>query len=177
MNYFIGCNHYYHDRIRYLCKRPFDSVEAMNQALIAGIKKTVDPKDHLYLLGDVVWPGHEEEFWSQLQGRQITVILGNHCNKKWYQYNKHKYCEVYDYLEIPIGSEKGQIVLFHYPIESWNGQRKGWYHFHSHTHAELSTSIGTRRYHVGVDTIGYQPMTFTQIKEKIEQRNAQTTIA
>lgn len=181
MNYFISDTHWGHWNINHLCGRGFESLELMNNTIINGINSTVGPNDILYHLGDAVWHGFEESFWKRINCKAI-LCLGNHDDIGWYNKNKRANTgygpiEVVNYLEIPIGSEKGKIVLSHYPFEIWNGKHKGWYALFGHTHKDLDSDIGIRRLHVGVDTIGYKPITFTQIKEKIEQRNAQTTIA
>jgi calcineurin-like phosphoesterase family protein len=152
----------------------------MNNAIANNINSTVGPNDILYHLGDAAWYGHESAFWKRINCKTV-LVLGNHDDIGWYNHNKRSNTgygpiEVVNYLEVPIGTEKGKIVLSHYPFEVWHDKHKGWYHCYGHSHKDLDTDLGSRRLHVGVDTIGYNPMTFTQIKEKIEQRNAKATI-
>ena len=45
-------SHYFHNNILKYCNRPFGSVEAMNEALVANWNSVVKPDDHVYHLGD-----------------------------------------------------------------------------------------------------------------------------
>ena len=55
-----------------------------------------------------------------------------------------------------------KVVLFHYPIEEWNGFYVGSYHLHGHIHNTTVTHID-RRYNVSVDVINYTPVTLDEL--------------
>lgn len=149
-------------------------MELMNQVLVDDINGTVGPNDTLYHLGDAAWHGSERAFWDKIRCK-VVLLFGNHDDRKWYEGMKScgVHCpEFHDYLEIPLSIKKGKIVLSHYPMESWNGERKGWYCLHGHGHSDLSTSIGRRRLDVGVDVIGYKPLSVVEVIDFIEKRNS-----
>ena len=45
------------------------------------------------------------------------------------------------------------LILFHYPINEWDGCHKGWYHLYGHLHDRLATLPG-RALNVGFDLHG-----------------------
>lgn len=55
-----------------------------------------------------------------------------------------------------------ETLLFHYPIEEWNGFYVGSYHLHGHIHNTTVTHID-RRYNVSVDVINYTPVTLDEL--------------
>lgn len=63
------------------------------------------------------------------------------------------------------------MVLCHYPIADWNGQRQGSYMLHGHIHSRgdaynrQQREAGLLRYDVGVDANGYAPVSIGQIDE------------
>ena len=78
--------HYGHSKIIEYCKRPFSSVEEMNETLIANWNAVVKPQDHVYHLGDVTMlrgSVHGKEAFQTIQLCQRLnghkrLILGNH---------------------------------------------------------------------------------------------------
>lgn len=58
------------------------------------------------------------------------------------------------YILAEVRDTERKVVLFHYPIEEWNGFYVGSYHLHGHIHNTTVTHID-RRYNVSVDVINY----------------------
>ena len=59
-----------------------------------------------------------------------------------------------DYHELPW--QNGKFILFHYPIEEWNGYFRGTIQLHGHQHNHKDYNYknlekGIRRFDVGVD--------------------------
>ena len=79
--WFTSDTHFGHARILEYCKdtRPFDSVSAMDEALIATWNKQVRPDDTVYHLGDFAFKDaeHTLRLLKRLHGR-IHLIYGNH---------------------------------------------------------------------------------------------------
>jgi calcineurin-like phosphoesterase family protein len=79
--WFISDTHFFHENIIQYCKRPFSSVEEMNEIMVDRWNAVVKPGDKVYHLGDV-WMGpsiHEEraKLWARLNGSK-RLIVGNH---------------------------------------------------------------------------------------------------
>lgn len=143
--YVIGCTHFGHANIIRLANRPFSSVEEMDAALIANWNRTVGPNDTVYHLGDFAFRGDPAEHYErQLTGR-LVKLQGNHDPKGWGA----------DYLTVKMNGTRA--VLFHYPIEEWDGWWRGAVHFHAHTHKPEFLSA-ERRGNVGADAVGFTPM-------------------
>ena len=79
MIFYISDLHFGHQNAIWFDKRPFASVEEMDQTIIQNWNNTVKPEDTVYILGDMVWakakgwPG----YLKQLSGHKI-LIKGNH---------------------------------------------------------------------------------------------------
>ncbi len=153
MDWFTGCTHFGHDNIRGLAARPFQTVEEMDEALIAGWNSRVAVDDTVYHLGDFAWRD-AAGYRSKLNGK-IVQIAGNHDRKGRLQgYPSVPYLEE-TIMGIPL-------VMFHYPIEEWNGWYRGVIHLHCHTH-ETRKVTAKNRYNVTVEANDYAPVSLEAI--------------
>lgn len=141
--YAIGCTHFGQAKIIELGHRPFASVEEMDETMIQNWNATVHPDDLVYHLGDFAWRNHDD-YLAKLNGR-IVRVQGNHDRANWGQ----DIIEVHDLWR--------KLVMFHYPIEEWNGWHKGNVHVHAHTHSPVLVSA-PRRFNVSAEAVGYTPI-------------------
>ena len=151
-NFYISDTHFDHVNIIKLCKRPFADVNEMNEAMVERWNNVVKDNDTVYHLGDFAWK--RPEYWrSRLRGN-VIYIQGNH--------DKEVRLE---YAEVRDGDWK--LVLFHYPIVSWNGFYRGAYHFYGHVHGTpldyMPLDWRARAFDVGVECLDYTPRTAEQI--------------
>lgn len=175
MNYYIADTHFYHKNILQYENRPFNTVEEMNKHIIKCWNTKINNKDTVYILGDFAFAKTEkiEELLEQLNGNKI-LIKGNHDiflrNKK---FNQKLFIKIVDYLEIKDGQY--DLVLSHYPFAIWNKKHYGAIHLYGHVHSaskEESSPIFPvlnsleNAYNVGVDIIGYSPLSLKEILEK-----------
>lgn len=152
MNYFFtGCTHFGHANIIKLAKRPFETVEEMDESLIENWNNKVGRLDTVYHLGDFAW-GDPYQYQSRLNGYMVK-IQGNHDKGNW----------GVPYLEALFPGRK--LILFHYPIEEWNGYYKSNLHLHCHTHKPDLVS-GHNRFNVGVDATGFVPISYEELVAK-----------
>ena len=153
--------HFNHPRIIELCNRPFETVEEMNESMIAGWNAMVNDDDDVIVLGD--WaleprktPGASPvaEIFERLSGRK-HIVLGNHDLHDDSTTTQLPWTTQKQYTEIRL--DKLRIVMSHYPIEDWNGMYTGSIHLHGHCHGNLKRYV-PRRFDVGVDTSdGFNP--------------------
>jgi len=128
--HFIGCTHFGHENIIGLSNRPFFNVWDMNETMARNWNETVHDHDIVYVLGDFAWTN--QRYWSQkLKGRKV-LVLGNHDRRDKYE-GLGLFDQIVDYKMINI--EGTDFVLFHYPIEDWDGRWRGSIHLHAHTHS------------------------------------------
>lgn len=168
MVYFTADMHFGHEKIIRHTGRPFINAEEMDNALIRRWNQRVSPEDEVYILGDITMKGPEYAagMIGQLKGKKY-LIKGNH--DKFADnpgFNRALLEWIKDYYELEW---KGQrFVLFHYPIQEWNGYFKGSICLHGHQHNKESYNLanlanGIRRYDVGVDANGMEPVSIEQI--------------
>jgi calcineurin-like phosphoesterase family protein len=166
----ISDTHFNHANIIEYSKRPFKSVDEMNEAIIANWNSTVGDSDLVLHLGD--WFMGQKHLapaiMKRLSGRKI-LVKGNH-DKMFTRYpDLESQLEAsHEYLEV---SHRGDCAaLFHMPIESWNNAHRGWFHLHGHSHG-TSRTLG-RRLDVGVDAFcnGFTPRSWQEVAKELNGR-------
>ena len=172
MLWFTADLHLGHAGIIGYCDRPFSSVEEMDEAIIANINAVVAPDDELWVLGD--FTGHASRgrvrgLRGRIRCRHVSLVHGNHDpyvpDGQWegiWELDR-AYC---DRPRSPAGR---RMVLCHYPICDWRGQRRGSYMLHGHIHSRgpaynrRMRDAGILRYDVGVDANGFRPVSAAEI--------------
>jgi calcineurin-like phosphoesterase family protein len=184
---FWGCLHYGHDPkwdVPIWRRRGFNSSAEHDEAIINNWNSKATDKTVGFLLGDVMFGyGGEEKFkklMSRLNFSRVFVMSGNH-QSGWKQafesvdsnnlYVDGNYSKevifVPNYLEAYVNGQP--IVMSHYAIASWNGQGKGSWMLHSHSHGSLyGTDLGNILYKAKIMDVGVErhpfPVTFGSIK-------------
>jgi calcineurin-like phosphoesterase family protein len=151
-------HHFLHNNILNICKRPFQTVDEMNEKLIENWNSVVKNGDIVYYLGDFAIEKHNmanalvslTEILSKLKGKKI-LVKGNHDELYLDLYRDH-FHNMIDYFELMIN--KKRIVMCHYPFEEWRDKYKNSIHLHGHSHG--NSSKVENRYDVGVDTNNFQ---------------------
>ena len=81
MMWFTADLHFGHSSILSKMNRPFETLERMNQGLIAAINERVAPSDSLYVLGDFAYQTTAENarrLREQITCEHVHLIRGNH---------------------------------------------------------------------------------------------------
>lgn len=146
--------HFGHKNIIRLCGRSFGSVEEMDAEMERAWNEVVRPGDTVYHLGDFAFrnayaPG---ALLERLNGEK-HLIKGNHDPKQ----DARQWASVRDYLELEHGGVG--VVMSHYAMEDWVGIFRGAVMLHGHSHGKTRKIPG--RLDVGVDSVGYTPLTLT----------------
>ncbi|GBU27251.1 hypothetical protein R84B8_00780 [Treponema sp. R8-4-B8] len=180
MIYFTADNHFCHNNIILSCLRPFKDVDEMNNEMIHRWNNVVKKNDEIYILGDFMYKGKGKdanEILSKLNGRKY-LIKGNHekyLNEK--EFNSDAFEWIKDYYVLKYEGLK--IVLFHFPMLSWDGSYHGSIHLYGHVHnsgikypdfGEKLKLLGYRAINIGVDVNDFYPVS---IKEIINRVNSQ----
>ena len=180
--FFTSDSHYDHKNILKYCKRPFSSVEEMNQGLIDNWNSVVCPDDTVFHLGDVTFGGNTNliNYISQLNGH-IILIKGNHDRKL-----QQSICDkLFDYTcqQLTLNIDGITVFLNHFPFLCFSGTYKTdksiqlFGHIHS---GPLSSGpdidrfmqYGTlNQYDVGVDNNYYKPVNWEEILKRIDYAN------
>lgn len=161
--WFTADTHFGHARIIELAKRPFDSVEVMDEWMIQAWNEVVEPTDTVYHLGDFSF-ADQRPYLDRLKG-QKRLIIGNHDHSNRIKKARitHTWQHVSDIEYINVDGQ--QIVLFHYGMRVWRNSGHGALHFYGHSHNNLEGDA--QSCDVGVDSWNFRPVTLESIKQRL----------
>ena len=168
--------HFNHKNIIEHAHRSFRDVEEMNTRIIENWNRVINPDDHVYLLGDVSMSSRNrtKPLIDKLKGK-IFLIRGNHDNDVLKQGCVERFEWVKDYYYLKVEDSDGPngkiqpVILFHYPILSWNHINYGSWMLHGHCHGSLPFDKTKRRFDVGIDNNYMRPVSYEQVKEIMKQ--------
>jgi len=180
--FFTSDSHFDHKNILKYCKRPFSSVEEMNQGLIDNWNSVVGKDDTVFHLGDVIFGGNTNliKYVSQLNGH-IILIKGNHDRKL-----QQSICDkLFDYTcqQLTLNIDDITVFLNHFPFLCFSGTYKtdksiqlfGHIHsgpFSSGPDIDRFMQYGMlNQYDVGVDNNHYTPISWNDILKRIDYAN------
>lgn len=183
--FFTSDTHFGHKNILRFCNRPWATIAEHDQALIQNWNDIVLEDAVVFHLGDFCYKGGGFPTIQHLKGLlhgQIVLIRGNHDpdTRKTQNFQKLQqlFTGVYDLLQIEVEGQR--ILMSHYPLLTWPhayGQHPTWQLFgHVHLRKRI-TSLDAftveqccrpTQYEVGVDLNGYRPISFQNLKERIE---------
>ena len=155
MIFLTSDQHFGHANIIKYCKRPFDSVNEMDEHIIAVFNEHVGPKDETYHLGDFTFRRHRD-YLKRLNGRHY-LIIGNHDNRS--AANQGGFVWVKDVHMLKWNQHR--IWLSHYAHWVWNRSHHGAMHAYGHSHGVLA-EYSPNAHDVGVDTENFKPWTVEQ---------------
>ena len=166
MIWFTSDLHLGHPAIINMCKRPFDSVQEMNDTLIGNFNACVKQNDTVYILGDIAHRttvAEANRMIGRLNGKKI-LCKGNHDKG----YENELFEGIYDFFEIAVSGVN--VSLMHYPMMEWPKSRRGSLHLHGHIHSKGEYNLqqresGILRYDVGVDANYFYPVSIEQVKD------------
>lgn len=179
--FFTSDTHFGHANIIRFCNRPFKNVEEMDEVLIENWNQVVSDDDTVFHLGDFAFGG--SNVWKSIIPRlngHINLIIGNHDRKNLRQGYMSSFGMVVPQLQIEI--EGNPIYLNHYPFLCYGGSYRGVWQLFGHVHSgpnaegldisRLNTLFPTQ-YDVGVDNNDYAPISYKEVKAKIEYQKAE----
>lgn len=182
--FFTSDTHFGHANIIRFCNRPFKNVEEMDEVLIENWNQVVSDDDTVFHLGDFAFGG--SNVWKSIIPRlngHINLIIGNHDRKNLRQGYMSSFGMVVPQLQIEI--EGNPIYLNHYPFLCYGGSYRGVWQLFGHVHSgpnaegldisRLKTLFPTQ-YDVGVDNNDYAPISYKEVKAKIEYQKAEFKI-
>jgi calcineurin-like phosphoesterase family protein len=174
MIFFTADTHFGHRNIINLCKRPFASIEEMDETLTRNWNAAVSKRDEIYILGDLTMKPADTAhgYLSRLNGRKY-LIRGNHDRflNDYVPYNR----DIEWVKDYHTFKRDGRIfVLFHYPIAEWYGFHRGAVHLHGHVHNRepANGGRGGLALNVGVDCNEFRPVSIETVLGTVEAREA-----
>ncbi len=176
-SWFTSDTHFGHANIIRHCTRPFESVEAMDDAIIDRINRHVRPNDTLYHLGDFAFRGAAPAAYrARIKCKNIVLIVGNHDPVKPDGRVREDFASlftaIHHVLRIAL-SHRGvarQIVMCHYAMRVWDLSHHGAWHLYGHSHGSLADDPHALSTDVGVDANDFTPLCMDDIAAKMEQK-------
>ena len=177
--YFVSDTHFSHLNILKYCKRPYRSIDEMDENLISNWNSLISNKDTVFHLGDIAFCNADrlKEILNRLNGK-IYLVLGNHDDFDTIEKVKDRFEAISPQMNIVVNSQK--IIMNHDPMLTYHGVYKKhptWQLFgHVHTTKFPNEGLDQARlqflmspqYDVGVDFNDYTPIDFEQLKEKMD---------
>lgn len=169
MIYFTSDLHFYNKKAPIVGKRIFDSIHEKNEFLIKQWNDVVKPEDEVYLLGDISDGNASQtnEVLKRLNGTKYLIIGNNDKYLEDSQFDKSIYAWCKPYYILRMKDTK--FILFHFPIEVWEGYRNDRIHLHGHLHRKKATFEPIRRYEVGVDAHDGRPVSIEEVWDSIKE--------
>jgi calcineurin-like phosphoesterase family protein len=169
--WFTSDTHFGHARVIEYSNRPFPSVEEMDEAMILNWNAMVRPGDRVYHLGDFSFhrPERSVAIARRLMGQKY-LVLGNHDKRLRNEpdFLSH-WIWARDLEGIAVADQR--IVLCHYAMLTWNQSHRGAWMLHGHSHGSLPRDSHSLRMDVGVDPMGYQPVSFETVRDEMASRD------
>jgi calcineurin-like phosphoesterase family protein len=169
--FFTSDTHFGHKNILVYDKRPFDTIEQHDEALINNWNSVVTEKDDVWHLGDFCLRSARPASWylSRLRGR-VHLVRGNHDDKAAWR-DKHLFSTAQEAAYIKHESQR--IYLCHYSCRVWRASHRGSWHLFGHSHGGLDhigEALG-KSMDVGVNLHGYRPLSFQEVKKALDARS------
>ena len=170
---FTSDSHFGHKNILEFCNRPFQNTHEMNETLIKNWNSVVGPKDEIYHLGDfgLASPNYIRSILERLNGRKF-LIVGNHDKSTLKCSDMFEWVKHLHTLKIQDKRARGgvrKVILCHYAMRVWDASHYGSYHLYGHSHGTLPEN-DTLSFDVGVDSWDFTPITYEQVREKMEKK-------
>lgn len=159
MLFFTSDTHFSDPRVLRIDRRPFASLQAHDEALIANWNETVGLEDEVWHLGDFSRPTPDatpDLLLSRLNGRK-HLIIGNNDDEQTIAASG--WASTQHYAELIIDGTL--FILCHYPFRTWNKMGRKSVNLHGHSHGKLKPV--TRQIDVGVDAWNYRPVTLEML--------------
>lgn len=179
--WFTSDTHFGHENIIRFCNRPFINAAEMNAELIRRWRETVPDDGIIFHLGDFAHGSSRlwNDILNALPGHKY-LILGNHDMKAIRQGFMSHFELVTQQMTIRVGGQA--IVLNHNPFLCYGGSYRDVWQLFGHVHSGPTSHTGLdhprlkmlfpRQYDVGVDNNDYRPISFADVKAKIEAQLA-----
>lgn len=178
--WFSSDHHFFHENIIKFCKRPFHTVQEMNEHMVEEHNKLVKANDHWYCLGDVTMlrdnKGSGLNILRRMNGHK-RLILGNHdhYSMKFYleHFGKVMAMNMFDgmrFTHIPIhpnsmGSAKANI---HGHIHNNTTQDGKPVNFPPVIYEKDGKNFVKPYINLSVEVINYRPVSLEEVKQMVD---------
>lgn len=173
VTWFVSDTHFGHRGIlssRMDRPRPFPTIEAHDEYIVAMWNNRVRDEDIVWHLGDFAYGGghaYARRVFDQLRGRKFLVV-GNHEGQgirlPWAA-PPVQACQIH--VQDPGMPGSQGVWLSHYAHVTWPYRHRGDIHLYGHSHGSLPGTA--RSCDVGVDCWGFRPVRLSEILEVLDE--------
>lgn len=175
MIYFSSDLHFNHNKDFLYKPRGFDSIDAMNMAVVSNWNSVITNEDDVYILGDLMLGDNEAgiSLLKMLNGK-LHIILGNHDTESRIELYKTLKNVIEICYAIQLKYKKAYFFLCHYPVITANFDdqlpwAKHLINLFGHTHQQYTFyNDNLYMYNVGLDAHNCYPVSIEQIIEDIK---------
>ncbi len=170
--FFTADTHFGHARALTMRKRPFASLDEMDETLIARWNATVGADDDVYHLGDFASFESDDvgAYLERLAGR-IHLILGNNDEPGAIE-RAGRFASIGEMRELTLDGQR--IFLCHYPLRDWPNAWRGAWCLYGHVHGRFDRDPIGLSLDVGVDSHGFAPVALAAIARTMAERRPTT---
>ncbi|MGU3340774.1 metallophosphoesterase [Methylobacterium mesophilicum] len=153
-------------------RRPFDTMVAHDEGLIACWNAAVRPCDTVWHLGDFCYRCPEakaQEIFARLNGRRRFLVRGNHDRVG----ARLPWDGIFDVAHVHVADPDGSVTgcwLSHYAHRVWPRMHRGDIHLYGHSHGTLPGTAASTD--VGVDCFGFRPVALDEIHARLAENAA-----
>jgi calcineurin-like phosphoesterase family protein len=187
--WFTSDLHFGHRNVLKFCNRPWKDEKEMGKSLIENWNNTVGDNDIVFVLGDTFWFNNSrsiKKVLSQLKGKDIYIIPGNHDDfKSYHRVDDPRIHLCADVVTCWITEElkpKREVYLQHCPASTWPHRENGAYHFFGHIHSQPDKFEGVdqdlflhwNQADVGCDFWKWTPVDFDTLIDYCKMKKKET---
>lgn len=175
--WFTSDTHFGCENVIRFCGRPFESAQEMDEELIQRWNETVPEDGIVFHLGDFCQGSQKR--WNSILARlhgHKYLILGNHDLTSLGRDTMRWFEQVSQQMTIRV--DKQTILLNHNPFLCYGGSYRDTWQLFGHVHSGPASKTGLdhprlkmlfpRQYDVGVDNNEFHPVSFSEVKAKID---------
>ncbi len=153
----VSDTHFRHGNIIKYSKRPFTSVEEMDNEMIKRWNRKVGKDDLVIHCGDFALgnEGEVKEIRDRLNGGLI-LLKGNH---------DHRSLRAADFLIVNGTLELENIIFSHYPLPK-EAMPKGFVNVHGHIHTKESL----HGINISVEKTDYEPIELSEVRKLVAEK-------
>ncbi|MFW5834317.1 MAG: metallophosphoesterase [Pseudomonadota bacterium] len=164
--WFTSDHHFGQGGARGLFRRPFASTAEMDRAMVEAWNAVVAPEDTVWHLGDFAIRPTAERVAALLAVLNGTKYLVPGNNDPAVTLEAPGWAGISPLVELEV--EGSMLVLCHYALRVWNGQGKGAWNLHGHSHGRLKPL--PRQADVGVDAHDFRPVELATLRSSKRRR-------
>ena len=174
MIYYISDLHFNDQSIFDKCKRPFKSLQDMEETIIYKWNKKINDDDIVYVLGDLIKDDDVSSIniFKKLKGHK-HLIVGNHDHQILEDIKNSNFFESIKFIDLIIDKER-KVCVCHYPLMDWMEFNRQGILIYGHIHNKtVENGIVYKQikefyrslpaYNCGVDVCNFEPKTLDEL--------------